>query len=207
VGDDDSAVDIQKLVDDITARAAASSTSTSIPPQSGSPPPTSQLPLSSSLNVSQPASLPPRPTLAHQPGQPISRPEDYHPFQLQTPNAHAPPASGPPGVPTTPQAVPPGTYMAAGPPGTNGDAMSSLPPPPSASFNAPQSFTSLAPGQPTSPPAGISAADTHHFQAQQTWETYQADEKRYLTEAKWERFPDGSRIFIGEFYCCSSHLI
>jgi hypothetical protein len=34
--------------------------------------------------------------------------------------------------------------------------------------------------------------------AQQTWESFQADEKRYMTEAKWERFPDGSRIFIGE---------
>lgn len=200
VGEDDdpAAVDIQKLVDDITARATASSTS--VPAQPGSPPPTAQITpsLPPSLNASQPTSLPPRPSVAHQSGQPISRPEDYHPFQLQPSNAQVPPAPGMPGPPTTTQAAAPGTYMTTGAPGTNGDGIPSLPPPPSASFNAPQSFA--APGThslPTSPTVGIPPGDNHHFQAQQSWELYQADEKRYLTEAKWERFPEGSRIFIG----------
>jgi broad specificity phosphatase PhoE len=40
-----------------------------------------------------------------------------------------------------------------------------------------------------------------HYQGssiKQLWEQFQADEKRYTSEAKWERFPEGSRIFIGE---------
>ncbi|KAJ2975687.1 hypothetical protein NUW58_g8286 [Xylaria curta] len=31
----------------------------------------------------------------------------------------------------------------------------------------------------------------------QRWETFVQDERKYVSEAKWDRFPEGSRIFIG----------
>lgn len=205
-GDDKSTVDIQKLVDDITARATTASAAK--PPTSQSPPTVSQ-PLPAPLNVSQPTSLPPRPSSpARQSDQPISRPEDFHPFQSQTANSHAPLAPGLPGPPAAAaQAIPHTTYMAAAPPGTTNDAISSLPPPPSTSFNGSQPFASLAHVQPTAPAGGNLPGDGHRLQAQQAWEAFQADEKRYMTEAKWERFPDGSRIFIGEFFCSPRHFL
>ena len=46
-------------------------------------------------------------------------------------------------------------------------------------------------------------APSGNYQAsslKQLWDQFQADEKRYTSEAKWERFPEGSRIFIGEFF-------
>lgn len=29
------------------------------------------------------------------------------------------------------------------------------------------------------------------------WDQFMADERQYMSEAKWDRFPEGSRIFIG----------
>ncbi|KAJ4292989.1 nuclear polyadenylated RNA-binding protein 3 [Collariella sp. IMI 366227] len=37
----------------------------------------------------------------------------------------------------------------------------------------------------------------HAMSIKQRWEQFQIDEKRYTSEARWERFPEGSRIFIG----------
>lgn len=38
---------------------------------------------------------------------------------------------------------------------------------------------------------------TDHLKQQ--WETFLREERKYVSEAKWDRFPDGSRIFIGLF--------
>ncbi len=47
--------------------------------------------------------------------------------------------------------------------------------------------------------AGASVAGTKVTQPnqQQTWEEYEADEKRYMADGRWDKFPDGSRIFVG----------
>jgi hypothetical protein len=33
---------------------------------------------------------------------------------------------------------------------------------------------------------------------QRKWDQFIADERQYMSEAKWDRFPEGSRIFIGK---------
>jgi hypothetical protein len=60
-------------------------------------------------------------------------------------------------------------------------------------------------------PANGDASSEHYHGSsiKQLWDQFQADEKRYTSEAKWERFPEGSRIFIGESataMLCSSQL-
>lgn len=42
------------------------------------------------------------------------------------------------------------------------------------------------------------------------WETFLREERKYVSEAKWDRFPEGSRIFIGSYTPsseCSSFLL
>jgi hypothetical protein len=41
-------------------------------------------------------------------------------------------------------------------------------------------------------------ATTSEDDYQRAWERFLSDERQYMTEAKWDRFPEGSRIFIGE---------
>ncbi|KAG7293784.1 hypothetical protein NEMBOFW57_003841 [Staphylotrichum longicolle] len=48
-----------------------------------------------------------------------------------------------------------------------------------------------------SPAAHEDQRHYHGSSIKQLWDQFQADEKRYTSEAKWERFPEGSRIFIG----------
>ncbi|KAK3385031.1 hypothetical protein B0H63DRAFT_395339 [Podospora didyma] len=189
--EDDASVDIQKLVDGITARAVVSALSAPSLPPNPATPNASQTVVSAALNVA--ASLPPKPSVsqlqqAHLPAIPQA-----HTFQPQALTALAPLVAS---MPITGSAAPHGTFQSTRAPGTASDAISSLPPPPPASFSAP-------------PPQ--SAPNAHHISTatdgadgnarsvsvQQAWELFQADEKRYTSEAKWERFPDGSRIFIG----------
>jgi hypothetical protein len=190
-------VDIQKLVDDITAKAIASSsaaaTSQALPEATTS----STAPATSSMTLPQSSSLPPKPVIPQQAGQPGARPEDFHPFQSRGPNStHAPPPIPMQGVSHSKT-----TYLSAtGAPGTTADGVSSLPPPP-----PPQTFSGATDGYASLPNvlSMPSSSNTQReallgAQLQQAWETFEADEKRYMTEAKWERFPDKSRIFIGE---------
>ncbi|KAH6686873.1 RNA recognition domain-containing protein [Plectosphaerella plurivora] len=61
---------------------------------------------------------------------------------------------------------------------------SRLPPPPTgpaASFNGSQ------PGHPSNPTAEYERA----------WQQFTDDERRYMAEANWDKFPEGTRIFIG----------
>lgn len=41
------------------------------------------------------------------------------------------------------------------------------------------------------------SADRHGDDYQRQWEQFVSDERQYMSEAKWDRFPEGSRIFIG----------
>ncbi|KAK3319900.1 hypothetical protein B0T19DRAFT_478933 [Cercophora scortea] len=135
--EDDAAVDIQKLVDDITARASATA-----PSSSSLPTPPVQAATAAS-QVSSTASMP---------------------------NAN----------PATPH----GTYLSMGAPGTISEAVPSLPPPPVTAAHM-------------SIPADASVPGRYPPSSQQAWELFQSDEKRYTSEARWERFPNNSRIFIG----------
>jgi len=78
---------------------------------------------------------------------------------------------------------------------------SSLPPRPPMPVDAlphvPQSLlVGTSAGRTTT--AGITPLNTHyHGQGVQSWDTFQNEERKYVADAKWDRFPDGSRLFIG----------
>jgi hypothetical protein len=189
------AIDIQKLVDSITARAAessgatiADSDSTTNVPASHNPslPTQGTAPASSSLPLAPSSSLPAKPVVARQAGP---RPEDFHPFHARGHNNSQVIASQGQAITAGHGSTPNGTSYMGGVP-----AASSLPPHPHFSaFSGSQGPQTSA--QPLPGSDGL-----HGAALQQAWEQFQADEKRYMTEAKWERFPDNSRIFIGKSY-------
>jgi hypothetical protein len=174
------AVDIQKLVDNITARAGVTTSPKASPPSAAAQtlPTTSTVPQASPapLILSHPPSLPPKPSLPNPPAN-LPAISQFHPG-----GPHAPAA---PVRITSPGAH--GSYVA-------GEGIASLPPPPPAAYGAPPHSHSHHTPQSTD---GASA-NYHAMPIKQRWEQFQTDEKRYTSEAKWERFPEGSRIFIGK---------
>lgn len=103
------------------------------------------------------------------------------------------PGTGPsfasaPGLPRAPAPGMTESMSALGPP--PGPSNPSLPAPPSMPSNA----TSAPPIHYPARPVG---SDGPRRGEQSKWEAYLADEKRYTAEQKWDRFPDGSRVFIG----------
>ncbi|KAK0611543.1 hypothetical protein B0T14DRAFT_500623 [Immersiella caudata] len=181
--EDDGAVDIQKLVDSITARAAASA-APALPPVQATP--VTSPSVSTTLNISPSASLPPKPSISHQQHSHLPAIPQVHSFQPRNSNSVPSPVAATPTHPATQR----GPYLPTGAPGTANDGFSSLPPPPPSSFGG--AHTQSHASQP---------ASHHHIPQspaiQQAWETFLVDEKRYTSEAKWDRFPEGSRIFIG----------
>ncbi|KAK0625276.1 hypothetical protein B0T17DRAFT_617389 [Bombardia bombarda] len=213
--EDDGAVDIQKLVDDITARAAVSPSSTLPPAPAPAPAPAqtqapapaqAAAPQATPASAPQPApavltaphsaSLPPKPSVSQHLGHlPAIPPAPA--FQSRTHNNVAPLTTL---MPITNPATPRISYLSTGAPGTTREAISSLPPPPPpASYNASQSQPNVL--SPNFHHMRVSeGASTNNFSSPSTleaWELFQADERRYTAEAKWERFPINSRIFIG----------
>ncbi|KAL2151334.1 hypothetical protein VTH82DRAFT_6432 [Thermothelomyces myriococcoides] len=174
--DDSAAVDIQKLVDDITARAAATGSPPDAPAQTT--PVSTQAP-SASLPVPPPPSLPPKPSLPNPPANLPAIPPAHYSFQSRGHN-------GPP-APAMPISIP--SSGASHSAYTANEGVSSLPAPPPSSFGAPPTHHL--------PHSGDASGNYHGSSIKQLWEQFLADEKRYTSEAKWERFPEGSRIFIG----------
>jgi len=218
--EDDAAVDIQKLVNDLTAKAAGSSSASSNAGPSQDKPsaaaavttapttaatlqatPTSSTSSSTStLPAPSHPSLPPKPNLPPPPASlPAIPPSAFQPRGTNGPVPSVPMNSASAGAPH-------GTYMPPGAPGAGNDGIASLPPHPSAAYGAPSHLPpSHMPSAPHYPPASdASAPGNYHHGAsiKQLWEQFLADEKRYTSEAKWERFPEGSRIFIGRFPIC-----
>ncbi|KAL2194869.1 hypothetical protein P885DRAFT_62562 [Corynascus similis CBS 632.67] len=177
--DDAAAVDIQKLVDDITAKAATTASPSNAPAQAI--PVTAQAP-SASLPVSHPSSLPPKPSLPNPPANLPAIPPAHYSFQSRGHNA--PPAPAMP-MPLSSSGASHGAYVA-------NEGVSSLPAPPPGGFGG----SSHAHAHHLSH-SGDGSGNYHGSSLKQLWEQFQADEKRYTSEAKWERFPEGSRIFIG----------
>ena len=178
-------IDIQQLLDNITANAEknealstpSSATAISFPKTSGLP---------------SHSSLPPRPQV------PAKRFHDdiskYHAGVSQ-------PLYRSPGM----------TLVASGAPGTSTDPRGGLPPPPTASFRSPQSADN--PMSPTShqkfdrqsaqdhmslePREGSDANTRWGPEMQKDYDDFIAQERVYVTEGLWDRFPPSSRLFIG----------
>lgn len=166
-----------------------------------------------------PAGLPPRPPPQEKPAiHPNYTPGDdirsYHQLHTQTPNVpptYASPASS--SYRPTHGLAPP--LVAAGAPGT-ASVPGGLPPPPLATFQQPP-----PPGvgqQQRSPSAqtfrnresigrnvarSVASADGDEDQepwgpdVQKKYDDFLRDERIYVTEGLWDRFPPGSRLFIG----------
>lgn len=179
---DATAIDIQKLVDEITAKAEAEAEAEAETEQD---PPEPSAPLqtqsSSSMDVDLP-SLPPKPALTQEQSKQTYSPASYHHASL--PSAPSfPPAAG---LPTQPS-----------PHANSGAPAVHLPQQPN--YNAPPSLASY----PNAYPPGTAPSQAPGYNApglQQTYDEFLADERKHMSEAKWERFPDGSRIFIGKLF-------
>jgi hypothetical protein len=182
-------IDIQQLLDNITANAEkneapsnlstpSSATATSFPKTSGLPPH---------------SSLPPRPQV------PAKR------FHDDISKYHA-------GVPQTPTYRAPGmNLVGSGAPGTSTDPRSGLPPPPTASFRSPQSAGSPISPSSYQPLDRLNAQDRDLYDPrevddadrrwgpdmQRQYDEFIAQERVYVTEGMWDRFPPNSRLFIG----------
>ncbi|KAL2072156.1 hypothetical protein VTL71DRAFT_11499 [Oculimacula yallundae] len=193
-------IDIQQLLDNITANAeknevAAATTSPIIQPSPS-------LPKASSGLLSH-SSLPPRPNLPQK--RPYDEPPTYHANTSSLPPAAS--SYRPPGVASA--------LIAAGAPGTSTDPRNGLPPPPTASFHPPTSALSSinqasssginrlssAPGQKTRSVDSQDEADELDAkwgpEVQRVYDQFLDKERVYVTEGLWDRFPLNSRLFIG----------
>ncbi|RKF64360.1 putative RNA-binding protein C3H8.09c [Erysiphe neolycopersici] len=177
-------IDIQQLLDNITANA--------------------EKPDSPHLkNHSLPlhASLPPRPNVSQNRIYPDERTKYFAGAQGLPPasTSYRPPGSAP-------------SLVAAGAPGTSTDPRSGLPPPPSASFrgqlssaNSINSNTHMLGNRSSIQELpNLSDQDEADYfdtkwapEVQKMYDEFLEDERRYVTEGLWDRFPMGSRLFIG----------
>ncbi|KAF5136822.1 putative RNA-binding protein C3H8.09c [Metarhizium anisopliae] len=174
-------LDIQKLVADLTAKPTESNADSDPSPASPAQaePPTGSASLSSSTTLPSTSSLPPRPPQPHS-ASPLYA-SQHHPAGAN-PNATAAVVA----QPNTGQAP---SYHIGSAPGTSTDPVASLPLPPASGLNASPYSTQTAPG--------YSADQGRDVEYQRQWDQFMADERQYMSEAKWDRFPEGSRIFIG----------
>lgn len=204
-------VDIQQLLDNITARAEMQSSN-----EAASSNPTTTAPASSSApsqvlkGLPAHASLPPRPQNSQTPLTPTYPSYDITRSYSGVPSMPPPPGIGSFGAP----GVAPGT--AVGAPGTSSSGL--LPPPPSSLYPAPPGVT-LPPNplafQPQyHVPSGGNArqeqgkkerndgVDYGEVQwspsVQKLYEEFLEDERGYVSDGQWDKFPAGSRLFIGK---------
>jgi nuclear polyadenylated RNA-binding protein 3 len=194
-------IDIQQLLDNITANAEKNEPS-STPTQSVNTP----LPKGGS-GLPAHASLPPRPQIPQKRPNPYQ--DDIQKYHATTPGVPQNPSSfRPPGVATS--------LIAAGAPGTSTDPRGGLPPPPSASFRPPPQ-TAASPMSPASYSQINRSSGQDHLtksiesrdeaddidqrwgpDVQKLYDKFLEDERMYVTEGLWDRFPLGSRLFIGK---------
>ncbi|ROW09866.1 hypothetical protein VPNG_06305 [Cytospora leucostoma] len=178
-GDPDStAIDIQKLVDEITAKAEAEAEAEA-DQEPAKPSASLQTQTSSSMDVDLP-SLPPKPALTQEQSKQTYSPASYH---------HA-------SLPSAPSFPPTSAGLPAQPPPPANSSAPAIHMPQQPSYNASPSLASY----PNAYPPGTAPAQDPGYNGpglQQTYDEFLADERKHMSEAKWERFPDGSRIFIG----------
>lgn len=192
-------IDIQQLLDNITANAEKNEQAVANTTLSTQP---SNIPLSKpSSGLPTHSSLPPRPNI------PQKRPyDDIQKYHANTPGL--PPAASsyrpPGGAPA---------LIAAGAPGTSTDPRGGLPPPPTGSFRPPPSSATspiivshsqinrLPPGRQTQSIESQDEGDELDAkwgpEVQKVYDEFLENERMYVTEGLWDRFPNGSRLFIG----------
>lgn len=177
--------DIQQLVADLTAQPSESTAGndpdankTDSPAATASATPSSALP--------SPSSLPPRPPIPH--SDSAAQSYSTQPLGTQTPTAAQP-------TPTPGHHAP---FVTAGAPGTSTDAVGSLPPPPTTG-HSPAALGPINSTAPSYASSGYSNPQSHNGDYQRMWDQFMADERQYMSEAKWDRFPEGSRLFIGVY--------
>lgn len=189
----DSSVDLQKLVADLTAQPTEPSSDaepSSSPVSAKAEQPTAAASQTSPISLPSSSSLPPRPPL------PQSGSQTYASQQ------HAAALSPTAAVPSPGAALPatgaPPSFPAGGPPGTSTEAVGSLLPSPAAGSNALPLGTHLnALSQASQAATGFSQGWEPDANYQRQWDQFMTDERQYMSDAKWDRFPEGSRIFIG----------
>ncbi|KAM5355673.1 hypothetical protein ACJ41O_002319 [Fusarium nematophilum] len=180
--------DIQRLVADLTAPAEPSASADPSASSAKGEPSADHGPASSSSVFPSSASLPPRPPLSQAVPQPYA--SQHHPPGV---NASIPSSLAAPST-----AGQPPTYVATGAPATTPDALGNFPTPPGSGLHAPVAITPMnAPPYPPQPAAPYAADRAQDAEYQLQWDQFLADERQYMSEAKWDRFPEGSRIFIG----------
>ncbi|RSM18863.1 hypothetical protein CDV31_002381 [Fusarium ambrosium] len=184
-GSPSASTDIQRLVADLTAPAEPSASADPSTLSAKGEPSAEPGPSSSAFPSS--ASLPPRPPQSQ--AAPQSYASQHHPGGIN--------ASIPSSVAAPPTPGQPTTYVAAGAPATAPDALGNFATPPGSGLHAPVAITSMnaPPYPPQSAPYTADRAQDAEYQRQ--WDQFLADERQYMSEAKWDRFPEGSRIFIG----------
>jgi hypothetical protein len=171
--------------------------------------PTNQTALNStnspSSNLLVNATLPPRPPPSEKIADDTSQ-DDPRSLHLQIAGSSAINASNT--YSTQPFRAPPGfsaPVVAAGAPGTS-SAASGLPPPPGATFQQPaQQIPSTANVQQRvdaiDRPASLSRDQDEAPwgpETQKLYDQFLQDERVYVAEAQWEKFPADSRLFVGE---------
>ncbi|KAI9798574.1 MAG: hypothetical protein M1833_004711 [Piccolia ochrophora] len=170
------------------------------------------------VGLAPPANLPPRPPPQEKPASHLGYlPQDdirsYHPhnqtpggaqnYSAQQPNSYRPSQSLP------------STVVAAGAPGTASQpAASGLPPPPVATFQQPPPSAAQAQPSPITPnqrrdkndrkvAKSVASADDEDDsepwgpEVQKIYDEFLHNERVYVTEGQWDRFPMNSRLFIG----------
>ncbi|KLU84727.1 hypothetical protein MAPG_03766 [Magnaporthiopsis poae ATCC 64411] len=192
------ALDIQELVNDINAASPSvsavslsSDSSASDPaghmqPETGPPSAAAAAAQTASANDASTTGLAPpnAPSLsAGKPPQAIHQqpPKAGDPNPMSFP-AHATPPTGPAALMHGKKG--PGGVNKGGRGAKNGNAL-------------PPSGPAATRGAPSGPKAQSGSRHNARNAGSQTYDMFLADERRYTAEAKWEKFPDGSRIFVG----------
>ncbi|KAE8445608.1 hypothetical protein EG329_013242 [Mollisiaceae sp. DMI_Dod_QoI] len=205
-------IDIQQLLDNITANAEKKDAFIAIQSANSSTVPTPK----SNSGLPVHSSLPPRPNIPQK--RQYDDIQKYHttPTGLpQPPTSFRPPgvptslvAAGAPGTSTDPRGgLPP-------PPGVSIDSRGGLPPPPTANFRStlstsspisPASYTQInrssVQGNQTKSVGSQDEADELDAkwgpEIQRIYDEFLENERHFVLEGLWDRFPNGSRLFIG----------
>ncbi|KAG9247487.1 hypothetical protein BJ878DRAFT_492534 [Calycina marina] len=189
-------VDIQALLDNITANAEKHENNEHGEKDENSTP----LP-------SNPPSLPPKPNISLSQntwGNHSSLSQTAGDKQTQSLVASLPPYSSlPPRPPTSSHDTyrpPPGVNVpyvaAAGAPGTSTSRLGGLPPPPGI-YPPPPGISHHENRRPSS----SSSADAKwSYSVQQKYDKFLQEERKYISDQLWDTFPPGSRLFIGNLF-------
>lgn len=162
------AIDIQALVDNITARHAASESVDNLPLEANE--------AGANATTNAQSSLPPKPPTSQQSTTAVLRPEELHSFQSIVPT-------------NVPNLTPAASFPYSFPPGTA-----------PATYVPPNPYANAGPPMPIANPYnGAATSDiSSQSNSSQRYDDFLKEERKYVSEAKWDRFPEGSRLFIGQ---------